>query len=276
MTRLEGDYYHFMGFDSAHSREVLDFYLPLFESASSVLELGPGRGEFLSLLGKAGISAEGVDMDERMVEVATEQGLKVVLGDAIQHVQSVLPPASYSGVFAAHLLEHLEPGQVQTLLAGVHRVLQPGGRFVAVVPNPACYAVLTHDYWRDPTHVRFYDVPLLEFLCSRAGLTVQQSGGNPRNTPGPPPELCAQGPQVDPSIDQLIDEITADIGAQRRNRLLPRRSGPAWTYRIAHLIKVLDERLQATQTALRSLHNAYANLLQTMYQSNEIYVVADK
>src|SRR5438093_915736 len=81
----------------------------------------------------------------------------------------------FGGVFCARVVEPLAAEQVVRMLAGVRRCLLPGGRFVAATPNPACYPVLTHDFWRDPTHVRFYDVPLLEFLCRQAGLEVEDS-----------------------------------------------------------------------------------------------------
>src|SRR5829696_4851331 len=97
------------------------------------------------------------------------------------------------------------PGQGTELLAGVRRVLAPGGRFVAVTPNPACYAVLSHDFWRDPTHVRFYDLPLLEFLCRQAGLTVESTGTNPANHPGPPPEYLVPEPLVHPPVGDLVE-----------------------------------------------------------------------
>ena len=89
---------------------------------------------------------------------------------------------------------------VELLLAGVKRVLAPGGRFVSTTPNPACYSVLSHDFWRDPTHVRFYDLPLLEFLCRQAGLEVEETGTNPANHPGPPPEYLGPEPVVHPPV----------------------------------------------------------------------------
>jgi SAM-dependent methyltransferase len=153
MSRLESDYYTHMGFDPEHTRAVLGFYVSFFDdvgtSAGPVLELAPGRGEFLSLLRDAGIAAAGVDVDEGMVEAARAAGLDVVAGDAIEY-QHTAEPGSFTGVFCAHFVEHLHPDAVERLLAGVRRVLAPGGRFVAATPNPACYSVLSHDFWRDP------------------------------------------------------------------------------------------------------------------------------
>src|SRR5437870_1646036 len=176
-----------MGFDPAHSREVLSFYVPFLEGRGPVLELAPGRGEFLQLCADAEIEAIGVDNDEGMVEAAANKGLKVVLGDVLEYLHADPSPGRFSAVFSAHFLEHLTADQVTRVIAGAHRVLEPGGLFIAATPNPACYAVLTHDFWRDPTHVRFYDTPLLEFFCRQAGFEIVASGVNPKNFPGAPP-----------------------------------------------------------------------------------------
>ena len=230
-SRLESEYYAHMGFDADHKRDVLRFYVPMFEGPGDgaeeleggkheegpgdaeeleggkhgpVLEVGCGRGEFLGLLRDAGIAGRGVDLDAGMVEIARADGFDVVHADAVEYLHADPAPGPFQGVFCAHFIEHLEPEQVVRLLQGVRRVLAPGGRFVAVTPNPACYAVLTHDFWWDPTHVRFYDRPLVEFFCRQAGLEVESSGTNPANHPGPPPEYLAREPVVHPGVSDLV------------------------------------------------------------------------
>jgi SAM-dependent methyltransferase len=278
VTRVESDYYSYMEFDPEHAREVLGHYVPLFQDKAPVLELGSGRGEFLGLLAEAGVAATGVDSDEGMVEKARAEGLDVICADAVAFLHGDPPPGPYQGVFCAHLVEHLAPSQVHELLEGVRRVLAPGGRFVAVTPNPACYAVLSHDFWRDPTHVRFYDLPLLEFLCRQAGLEVERSGTNPANHPGPPPEYLASGPVVLPSLEGLIEKATQTVkdSLDHHNRW-GRASGghdPQWALELAHIVHVLAGRLQQTTEALRDLHRTYDKLVWGLYQSNETYVVA--
>jgi SAM-dependent methyltransferase len=278
VSRLESDYYSYMEFDPEHTREVLRHYLPLFQDTGPVLELGCGRGEFLGLLAEAGVEATGVDTDEGMVEKARAEGLDVVCDDAVAFLHRDPPPGPYRGVFCAHFVEHLTPEQVAHLLAGVRRVLAPGGRFVAVTPNPACYAVLSHDFWRDPTHVRFYDLPLLAFMCRQAGLEVEETGTNPANHPGPPPEYLAAPPVVHPPLEDLIEPAVAKLKASldhhdRRGRVTPGHD-PEWAYELAHLVKSLANRLQEATEALREVHRAHDKLVRGLYQSNETYVVA--
>jgi SAM-dependent methyltransferase len=279
VTRLESDYYSYMAFDPAHTREVLAHYVPMFAGRGPVLELGCGRGEFLELLEAAGTAAQGVDSDEGMVEKARADGLDVLLGDAVEHLHADPPPGPFGGVFCAHLVEHLGPEQVTRLLAGVRRALAPGGRLVVVTPNPACYAVLTHDFWRDPTHVRFYDLPLLEFLCRQAGLEVEASGTNPANHPGPPPEYLAPEVTVHPPLDDLVESAVAKARAAlaHRERRLGRPSAahdPDWAFELAHMVTVMARRLQEATEALRDLHRCYDKLVWGLYQGNETYVVA--
>src|SRR2546430_2004829 len=48
-------------------RAKLGTYLPLFDGASNVLDVGCGRGEFLTLLRAAGVSARGIDINGEMI-----------------------------------------------------------------------------------------------------------------------------------------------------------------------------------------------------------------
>jgi SAM-dependent methyltransferase len=277
MSRLESDYYSHMGFDPEHTREVLRFYVPFFEDQGPVLELAPGRGEFLGLLRDAGVQGKGVDVDAGMVEAARERGLDVIIGDAVEWLHTDAEPGSFTGVFSAHFMEHLHPDTVERMLAGVRRVLAPGGRFVSATPNPACYAVLSHDFWRDPTHIRFYDLPLLEFLCAKAGLEVEKSGTNPSNHPGPPPETQSPEMKVDPGLDDLINAAVTRVPgslAHGNPGRGPEAHDPSWAYQLAHVVKTLSTRLTETQEQLKALRTAHEQLIWNMYQGNEIYVVA--
>ena len=43
---------------------------------------------------------------------------------------------------------------------------------------------------------------------------------------------------------------------------------------MAHFLGVLEERLRATQEELAAVRRSYAHLLDRLYPSNEVYVVA--
>ena len=127
-------------------------------------------------------------------------------------------------------------------------------------------------------HVRFYDLPLLEFLCRQAGLEVEETGTNPANHPGPPPEYLGPEPVVHPPLDDLVERAMGKLRASldhrdRRGRVTDHHD-PEWAYELAHVVKALAGRLQETTEALRELHRAHDKLLWGLYQSNETYVVA--
>lgn len=264
--RLESDYYAYMGFDPEHSRESLAFYADRFP-AGPVVDLACGRGEFLDVLAARGVPAYGVDNDDGMVAAAREQGHDVRYGDAVEHLHTEAAPGSLGGVFSAHFLEHLHPAQVERVVSGARRALRPGGVFVAAVPNPACLAVLCYDFWKDPTHVRFYDPRLLGFFCTRAGLTVAETGGNPANVGGPFPGIAPGPVHVEPS---LVPEVIRMVQHTAGRGPSP---DPAWQEG-GHLIAQLADRLLQTQDELAALRRAYSCLVDQLFQPNEVYVVA--
>ena len=95
---------------------------------ATVLELGPGPGELaLRLADELGARVVAVDTSERMVELARARGVDARLGDA-QRLD--FPDGAFDCVVAAWMLYHVP--DLDSALAGVARVLRPGGRLVAV------------------------------------------------------------------------------------------------------------------------------------------------
>lgn len=269
MSRVESDYYRWMGYDPAHAKQGLAHYLPLFPTGP-VLELASGRGEFLELLRDAGVAAEGIDSDEGMVEQSRSRGLTVQHADALTGLQSRTDD-SVRGVFSAHFAEHLTPPDLLAVITESARVLAPGGVFVAATPNASAHSVIGHDFWVDPTHVRPYAPPLLAFLCAQAGLEVVETAGNPANHAGPPPETYAPVTTVDPelgaTVSAMVQRATDPTGSGRSDPRSP------W-HTLGLLVGQLDERLRATQQQLAEVNRSYGHLLNRLYPSNEVYVVA--
>lgn len=96
------DSYKYVGFEDQFRGSQFDIrgrvaeYLPLFDGASDVLDVGCGRGEFLDLLRARGISARGVDTNDEMAAVCRERGLEAVVGDGLSYLNS-LPDGSIGG-----------------------------------------------------------------------------------------------------------------------------------------------------------------------------------
>jgi SAM-dependent methyltransferase len=95
---------------------------------SSVLEVGPGRGELAERIKDAtGARVVGVDQSERMVELTSGRGIEAIVGNVED-----LPfeDASFDCAVAAWMLYHVE--NLELGLGELDRVLRPGGRLVAV------------------------------------------------------------------------------------------------------------------------------------------------
>jgi ubiquinone/menaquinone biosynthesis C-methylase UbiE len=91
-----------------------------------ILDLGCGDGQLTLRLGATGADVQGVDASLQMVEAAKERGASADLARA----ESLpYPDASFDAVFSNAAL-HWVRGQ-DAMIAEVHRVLRPGGRFVA-------------------------------------------------------------------------------------------------------------------------------------------------
>ena len=162
-------------------RERLESYIPYFQHRSSkgagesrpsgdVLDVGCGRGEFLDLLAAQGIAARGIDLNQEMAEVCRARGLNVVEADAVQYLTS-LPDDSLGGIFAAQVVEHLEPSYLLQFLDVAFEKLQPGGRLVLETLNPACWTAFFESYIRDITHRWPLHPETLKYLVLASGFS---------------------------------------------------------------------------------------------------------
>ena len=178
-------YYSFFGFPSEWLRERYQPYAERFGAGSLVLDVGSGRGEFLELLSERGVRGVGVDADASMVAAIREKGLAAEQGEAVRHLEA--NPGAFDGVFAAHIIEHLDPDAVTRLIEAAARALRPGGRVIVVSPNPRNLQMVMNDFWIDLQHVRFYHPEIVRFLFHLNGLHDIEMGENQRYQVGPAP-----------------------------------------------------------------------------------------
>ncbi|QEC46244.1 glycosyltransferase [Baekduia soli] len=182
LPAAEGDTYHDFEQRFRGTRErISDLqrpYVDLLRGHDPVLDCGCGRGELLELLGEAGISASGVDLDEGMLAEARSCGLDVTTGDAIALLTEA-EPGAYGAVTAMQVIEHLpEPALVAFLRAG-RRALGAGGRLIVETVNPHSVVALKA-FWLDPTHQHPLFPEVVLELCREAGFDrgfVMHPGG---------------------------------------------------------------------------------------------------
>ena len=170
------DAYKYVGFENEFRgsqdaiRARLESYLPIFDGASDVLDVGCGRGEFLDLLKARGVSARGLDLNHEMVEVCRARALDVTEADVVSYLDDV-PDASLGGLFAAQVVEHLEPDYLLRLLDLAFHKLRPGSPIVLETLNPACWTAFFDSFIRDITHVWPLHPETLRYLVLASGFS---------------------------------------------------------------------------------------------------------
>ena len=143
-------------------------YVPHFEGADWVLDLGCGRGEFLDALVDAGIGARGADMDESMVARCAEKGHDVALADAATYLRALDDGTRCRGSSRRRSSSTSTPSQLSELIALMQRKLAPGGVAVMETVNPHNPAALKA-FWTDTTHHHPLFPEVLLALCRLAG-----------------------------------------------------------------------------------------------------------
>ncbi len=171
-----GDAYKYLGFEDRFRgsedeiRVRLSIYVPLFEGASDVLDVGCGRGEFLDLLRQAGITAAGLDLNPEMVEACVARGLVASHVDALTYLRQQ-PDESLGGLIAVQVIEHLEPAYWSELLQLAFYKLRPGSRLILETINPACWVAFFESYLRDLTHVKPIHPETLQYMLHASGFS---------------------------------------------------------------------------------------------------------
>jgi 2-polyprenyl-3-methyl-5-hydroxy-6-metoxy-1,4-benzoquinol methylase len=198
-------------------RRRVEEYLPIFVDASDVLDVGCGRGEFLELLRERGIRARGIDINAAMVDVCREKGLEAATGDALTYLRR-LPDGSLGGLFAAQVVEHLEPRYLTQLLDTAFEKLRPGAPIVLETINPACWFAFFESYIRDLTHVRPVHPDTLKYLLVATGFQhVEIRYRAPYPESDKLQKLAAGGGQQAVLTD-LVETLNANV--EKINRLL--------------------------------------------------------
>jgi O-antigen chain-terminating methyltransferase len=167
--------------------EVQKSYLPHFNdhawlrAAGPIIDLGCGRGEWLSLLNSEGWTVKGVDSSEQAVRESRERGLDVELGDLIDFIEAC-PDSALAGVTAFQVIEHLPFGRITALMHAAYRALVPGGILLLETPNPENLQVSSYSFWMDPTHKHPIPPPLIMDLSYHVGF---RDGSVLRKNPWP-------------------------------------------------------------------------------------------
>jgi SAM-dependent methyltransferase len=147
-------------------------FVQRFQGCSPVLDIGCGRGVFLSLLRDAGIESVGLDRADEAVQASRSHGFNIEQAECFPFLEST--SQKFGGIFCSQVIEHMDFESATRLIELGRRVLRPGGKLVIVTPNPEDLAIIGEIFWLDPTHVRPYPALLLCSMLESSGFTVTQ------------------------------------------------------------------------------------------------------
>ena len=152
-------------------KKYLKFINPLkiLKDEVKALDIGCGRGEWISLLNENGFNARGIDINESMVKVASQKGLNAAVSDALGELKS-LEENSLDIITAFQVVEHIKFDDVLELIKEAKRVLAPCGILILETPNPENIMVGTQWFYLDATHKNPIPCELLSFATHYYGL----------------------------------------------------------------------------------------------------------
>lgn len=152
-------------------KKYLKFINPLkiLKDEVKALDIGCGRGEWISLLNENGFNARGIDINESMVKVASQKGLNAAVNDALGELKN-LDENSIDIITAFQVVEHIKFDDVLELIKEAKRVLAPCGILILETPNPENIMVGTQWFYLDATHKNPIPCELLSFATHYYGL----------------------------------------------------------------------------------------------------------
>lgn len=149
-------------------RRRQSIYLEYFKNCQNVLDIGCGRGEFLSLLKEANIYAKGIDINEEMVLYCKKNDLDVYQGEALSYLRQ-LENDSLDGIFCGQVVEHLQPKELINLIKLCHDKMKREAYFIAETINPLCLSVFSSAFYLDLSHVKPIHPETIKFLLESVG-----------------------------------------------------------------------------------------------------------
>jgi len=140
-------------------------------SAKSVLDVGAGTGDFLSVCKNNDWVTFGVEPSLVARDVAKKKGIFLKAG------LSEFKNQKFDVISLWHVLEHVE--HLKDTIKTLQGLLKPGGRIVVAVPNYKSYdAQFYNEYWAAydvPRHLWHFSQTAIHKLFSEVEMTVSQT-----------------------------------------------------------------------------------------------------
>jgi len=160
------------GSDFARYKNYVEFLKPFLQRADAIVDVGCGKGQFVKYLIDNGfVNASGVELDKRMVEIATKQGIPVHEGSAFgfsSYNDDSIDLMIYTNVFE-HLLDP------DSVIQQANQYLKTNGLLFIEVPNALNYSeARVFDFFWLATieHINHFSNHYLELLLTRHGFEL--------------------------------------------------------------------------------------------------------
>ena len=153
-------------------------YLPFLKNIPkktkkySALDIGCGRGEFLSVLKMANIEPVGVDINEEMIKKVKRQGYIAYKSDALSYLLKQRSE-SISVISGFHIVEHIPFEVLLDIFKECYRVIDREGLVIFETPNPYNLIVGSSTFYIDPSHIKPIPPELLSFALESLGFKVK-------------------------------------------------------------------------------------------------------
>jgi len=153
--------------------EWQEVYLKYFLGRENVLDVGCGRGEFLTLLKDKGVRAKGIDSSEFMVERCRRRDLDVEQADVFAYLEQ-LEEGALDGVFCSQVVEHFSTQQLLRFISLLSKKVRIGAPVVIETINPGNIVSSSNGFYMDISHIRPVHSATLSFLMEANGFPYQE------------------------------------------------------------------------------------------------------
>jgi len=138
----------------------------------TILDIGAGTGDFLSICARNGWKIEGVEPSEKAKSTAEEK-----LGRSLKYEISEIKQEKFDVITMWHVLEHV-PNLNETI-ANLKRILNPDGTLVIAVPNFKSFDAAHYGkFWAAfdvPRHLWHFSQTAMKKFVTKEGLILKKT-----------------------------------------------------------------------------------------------------
>lgn len=154
-------------------REQYAEFIKIFNlTGKKIIEVGAGRGEFLSVLTEFDVFPFGIENSEELVKIGTSNGLNIIKG-FVDNPSFIIPDGPFDAFLSFNFLEH-QPDP-NGMLHGIYNNLKVDG--VGLVTVPSFEYIVKNDGFYEfiKDHIAYYTEDTLRFLLQNNGFEVIES-----------------------------------------------------------------------------------------------------